>query len=450
MLLDSMFNDTIFYKKDSELEYQKKALEALETEFPNNRLIKNQLKICNLELKAERVIARELKHSNLGMYVIQDLNLVYRDVKIQIDYIVITPGFIYLIEYKNISGNISVNERGDFYRTIDIKKSYSEEIDSPIRQIDKHKALLKKIWLPNISKKFKEKFESAYDRSYKAIIVFTNPKTNLDLENAPKEIRTRVLKAEELIPYIKRDLEKFKTRKEFIDSKDEMHDQAYSLADFHVDLNENWDKKYRDLFGLSKPEPKTVKKPVQKIMPKREEKRPISRKLDDNPKLRQLEKKQRIIESETKKKPVVIEKKPLPRRVENRTVNERKKGNPKEKIQLQNQTIRSNEMKNNIKKQNMPNRNIDKVNQIKSVMASNHKKEVDVEGLRKKLIRYRISKCRQNDVPEQYIFSDEELTTLVVRRPKNVDEMTRKKILTPVKIRMFGQDIVDIIKTFEE
>ena len=29
----------------------------------------------------------------------------------------------------------------------------------------------------------KEKFENAYEKSYKAIIVFTNPKTNLDLNN---------------------------------------------------------------------------------------------------------------------------------------------------------------------------------------------------------------------------------------------------------------------------
>lgn len=404
MVLDSMFNDTIFYKKDSELEYQKRALETLETEFPNNRLIKNQLKICNLELKSERVIAHELKNSNIGMYVIQDLNLVYKDIKVQIDYIVITPGFIYLIEYKNLPGNISVSERGDFYRSIDDKKSYAEEIDSPIRQVDKHKALLKRIWSSNINNKYKEKFENAYEKSYKAIIVFTNPNTNLDLSNAPKDIRNRVLKADKLIPYIKKDLEKFNSRKEFIDSKDEMHGQAYRLVDFHVDYNENWDQKYRNLFGLAKAEPKIEKvdKPVSKKSEKKEGRVQEVQKAKNKPK-----KQNQIINSAN---------------------NYNKIGNKANKIS-----------------------ELDKINQIKNVMGkTNYNEKNNLEDLRKKLIKYRISMCRQNDVPEQYIFTDAELDILIEKRPKSVEELIRRKLLTPVKIRMFGEDIVNIIKSFDE
>ena len=94
---------------------------------------------------------------------------------------------------------------------------------------------------------------------------------------------------------------------------------------------------------------------------------------------------------------------------------------------------------------------LDRVTQMKNAMVEkNYSKKVDLEGLRKKLEKYRMSKCRQNDVPEQYIFTDSELEVLIEKRPKAVNELTRRKLLTPVKIRMFGEDIVNIIKSFEE
>lgn len=384
-MLDTMFNDTIFYKKDSETEYQKKALEKLEKEFPKNESIKNQIKICNLELKAEKTIERELRNSDIGMYIIEDLNFVYRDTRVQIDYIIITQGYIYLIESKNITGNIKIGEQGEFYRILN--GNYTEEIDSPIKQIEKNKLLLKRIWSSSINAKYKEKFEKAYDKSYKAITVFTNPKTKLDINDAPKRIKNRIIKSDKLIPYIKNDLEKISSRKEFIDSKEEMHKQAYRLVDFHIDSNENWENKYRVLFGLRK---ENIEK--EKI----EEVKQIKEKV--------------------------------------KTKNEKKSNIevPKKKIKINKQ---------------------DKVSQIKSVMATSSGStftKINAIELKKKLINYRTIKCKENSVTPEYVFTDEEIDIIIEKKPRNVEELSKKKMLTPVRIKMFGKDIIKIINSFNK
>ena len=71
-----------------------------------------KLKLCELGLKGEKEIEFELKNSNIGMYVLHDINMKYEDLTAQIDYIVITPASMYFIECKNLVGNIRVNSRG--------------------------------------------------------------------------------------------------------------------------------------------------------------------------------------------------------------------------------------------------------------------------------------------------------------------------------------------------
>ena len=72
---------------------------------------------------------------------------------------------------------------------------------------------------------------------------------------------------------------------------------------------------------------------------------------------------------------------------------------------------------------------------------------VNPSVLRKKLVSYRIKKYKQNDVPADYIFTDDELDLIISKMPRSIDELRRKRILTPVKIKMFGDDIIKIINT---
>ena len=65
MSLFDQFNETILYKKDSELELQIDALRKINNEYPNNEKISQKLRICELGLKGEKEIEFELKNAKI-------------------------------------------------------------------------------------------------------------------------------------------------------------------------------------------------------------------------------------------------------------------------------------------------------------------------------------------------------------------------------------------------
>ena len=110
------FKDTIFYKEESDLKDKYNALKKLNEEYPNNEELLYELYIVKKGLDGENEIAYELKKANIGMYVLRDIKLKYEDLTAQIDYVIITPIYIYYIECKNLIGNITVTDKGDFIR----------------------------------------------------------------------------------------------------------------------------------------------------------------------------------------------------------------------------------------------------------------------------------------------------------------------------------------------
>lgn len=101
-LLDifNKFTETIFYKNDSELEFQIEALKKLHEEYPKNEIILQKLKLCELGLAGEKEIEFELKNANIGMYVLHDVNLQFEDLKAQVDYILINLQIFILLNVK--------------------------------------------------------------------------------------------------------------------------------------------------------------------------------------------------------------------------------------------------------------------------------------------------------------------------------------------------------------
>ncbi|MBQ8131265.1 MAG: NERD domain-containing protein, partial [Bacilli bacterium] len=115
-LFSKRFEDTVFLKETSDLQDQYNALVKLNEEYPNNEDILEELVIVKKGLKGENEIAYQLKKSNIGMYVLRDVKFQYEDLTAQIDYIIITPVYRYFVECKNLVGDITVNEKGDFIR----------------------------------------------------------------------------------------------------------------------------------------------------------------------------------------------------------------------------------------------------------------------------------------------------------------------------------------------
>ena len=53
----------------------------------------------------------------MDMYILQDICIQHEDLSAQIDYLIVTRKRIYIIECKNLIGDIEVNSAGDFIRT---------------------------------------------------------------------------------------------------------------------------------------------------------------------------------------------------------------------------------------------------------------------------------------------------------------------------------------------
>lgn len=82
--------------------------------------IEKQTKLAQYGVMGEKNVAFELKNSGIDMFVLQDIYLEINGLSAQIDYIVITRRHIYIIECKNLIGNIEIDNSGNFIRTYEL------------------------------------------------------------------------------------------------------------------------------------------------------------------------------------------------------------------------------------------------------------------------------------------------------------------------------------------
>lgn len=223
----------VFLKETSDVDtYIKKLQELLlKAEGENINVIQKQLNIANAGKYGESNIAFELKNSGMDMYILHDIYLEYGGLFAQIDYLVITRKHIYIIECKNLIGNIEVDHTGAFIRKYEFSgKDIIECIYSPITQNERHLQVLKEV-RKNSKKNFISKmmFEKNFENVHQSVVVLANPKTCLDVKYAPEEIKQQVIRADQLITYI---------RKKDAESKDEMsNDFMLELANFYLGMN---------------------------------------------------------------------------------------------------------------------------------------------------------------------------------------------------------------------
>jgi hypothetical protein len=245
MELFKKFNETIFYKCDNELKLQIDALKKLQEKYPDNENLKYKLKICELGLYGENEIEFELKNANIGMYVLKDVNLKYNDLTAQIDYLLITPAYIYFIECKNLIGNITVNERGEFIREYNYNgKKIKEGIYSPIRQAERHIEIFKKLWIQRRTSLLDKVFQEQRLSWFKPLVVITNSKSILNIKFAPKDIKNNIIKSDSLINYIKKDIEK--TDKDLLSNKKSMHTDAFTIMqNYNQEINKDYEKEFK-------------------------------------------------------------------------------------------------------------------------------------------------------------------------------------------------------------
>lgn len=304
------------------------ALKELKGEFPNNEDLINELYIVKKGLDGENEIAYQLKKANIGMYVLRDVKVQYEDLNAQIDYVIITPVYTYYLECKNLIGNITVTEKGDFIREYVVNgRKIKKGIYSPLRQVEAQREVIRKIWESNTSKF--QKFLSFKNFEYyrRVLVVAVNQDTILNTSRAPKEIKYKVLRADALIRQIEYDI-KHRDTEEYLRSQKNMEELAQSYV--NISLTEDID--YYEFY-------------------------------------------------------------------KNKYCNE------------------SNIMKDN---------------------------------LRDRLKNLRKNRSIQMKIPAYYVFTDDELEKLIEIRPKTIEDLKNANILTPVKIKIHGEQIITEINKNNE
>lgn len=195
----------------------------------------------------EKNIAFELRNSDMDMYILHDLYFEYNDLQAQIDYLIITRKRVYVIECKNLIGNIEIDNSGNFVRTYELfGKKVKEGLYSPITQNERHRLVIKGLrgQDKNILTKFL--FEKNFDNNYKSVIVLANPKTYLNARFAKKEIKDQVIRADQLVAYIK---EKDREVTNYTYSGEEMCELAIFFLEKNIPTRSEYFHKYEQMLA---------------------------------------------------------------------------------------------------------------------------------------------------------------------------------------------------------
>ena len=247
--LDALrFKDTIIYKENTDLKEKYDALKKLNEEYSNNDNLLNELYIVKKGLEGEKEISYQLQKANIGMYVLHDVKVKYGDLTAQIDYIVITSVFIYFIECKNLIGNITVNENGDFIREYTFNgKKIKKGMYSPLRQVEAQREVIRKKWESKVSGLVKLFGSKNFDYYRKVLVVVANQEPILNISKAPKDIKSKVLRADALVRKIQYDLSHIRSDDSY-SSKKNMELIAQSYANLCINENIDYYKYYKDKF----------------------------------------------------------------------------------------------------------------------------------------------------------------------------------------------------------
>lgn len=197
----------IIVKSDSEASQQLVALETLliDANPDDAKKIEREIRLVKAGIAGENRIMFELKNSHMPLYALHDIRLAKDNLAAQIDFLVITKYCIFVIECKNLYGDIEVNSRGEFTRTI-FYGSYRkhEGLYSPITQNQRHLDLLREIRCE--AKKnilTKALFLSNFENAYQGVVVLANEKTVLNARYAKRELTSQIVKVDQLLSYMK-------------------------------------------------------------------------------------------------------------------------------------------------------------------------------------------------------------------------------------------------------
>lgn len=245
MGLFSRLQDPVFLKEDSNAKKQVEKLRELSPLLNKEGQEKLAQDIRKLEygIVGEKNIAYELKNSHMPMYILHDIFLSDGELEAQIDYLIFTKKICFVVECKNLMGNIKITNEGDFVRLLDYRgKRKSQGIYSPITQNQHHLELMKKMKKDSKSNILtKTVVDQTFDKKYKSIVVLANPQTIIDYQYAKKEIREQIVRSDRLIEYIRKSYNE-SNLSEMTDTQ--MLEWAKSYLELHIGTEKDYISKY--------------------------------------------------------------------------------------------------------------------------------------------------------------------------------------------------------------
>ncbi|MBR6125617.1 NERD domain-containing protein [Candidatus Saccharibacteria bacterium] len=250
-IIDALFYKyfgPVFIKEDCDVEPYIEKMKSLSARASGKlkEKIDDQIAVVEAGLKGEKQIAFELKNSGMDMLVMHDLYLEKNGLSAQIDFLVIARKHIFVIECKNLYGNIEIDEKGNFIRHKWLGKFERKEgFPSPVSQNERHLNILKEI-----RREYKNNFvtqglfDKLFPQTYRSIVVLANPKTILKDQKAPEEIRKVVIRLDQLVSYIKKIEEQDDLYKS---SEKEMHELLDSFIKYSKPNKSDYAKKYENM-----------------------------------------------------------------------------------------------------------------------------------------------------------------------------------------------------------
>lgn len=267
MSLFSRIKGPVFYKDDSDAERQLAQLETLleKASGETGKAIKREIMLVQAGIAGEKQVRFELENSHIPMYVLHDLYLEHGGLTSQIDYLIITRYHQFVLECKNLYGDIEITRNGDFVRSFSYGSFRKKEgIYSPITQNRRHMELIKQIRTEQRSVLMRGLFEKNFYQNYRSVVVLSNPKTVLNTRYAKKEICNQVIRADQLAEYIR----KVDAEPGLVSCSDK---EMEELAKFFLDICKpnptDYTEKYQHLLSEPTPEDVTPQKTEQEEQP---------------------------------------------------------------------------------------------------------------------------------------------------------------------------------------
>ena len=189
----------------SELVLQKmEALRSVVDKRDSERL-ERDIVLAKSGIAGEKRVVFELKNAHYPLVFLHDLYLEHEGTTAQIDFLVISPYNAFVLECKNLVGDIEVQRDGTFVRSYGAgSRRRREAIYSPITQNARHVELMKAIIRSEGSKVLTKLLGWSLDIYFHSLVVLANGRTVLVMDAAPEDVRKQVVRCDALVNHIKR------------------------------------------------------------------------------------------------------------------------------------------------------------------------------------------------------------------------------------------------------